>query len=129
MFNILPNSNYYVLDIIDFFRNNNIEEYVKNNDNILGYSFQEIAIFLNEYLFGEDIEHDILSEERNFFSYSFSESLPKNLEEILEKIKNIILYDKWYVKMDINIFVSILIDIGYSKAQALEYYKKIVIEI
>lgn len=50
-------------------------------------------------------------------------------EKKREVIKNIILYDKWYVKMDINIFVSILIDIGYSKAQALEYYKKIVIEI
>ena len=93
LFNILPNSNYYVLDIIDFFRNNNIEEYVKNNDNILGYSFQEIAIFLNEYLFGEDIEHDILSEERNFFSYSFSESLPKNLEEILENFMDLYIPD------------------------------------
>ena len=44
-----------------------------------------------------------------------------------EVIKNIIQYDKWYIRMDINIFVNILMDIGYSKNQALEYYKKIVI--
>lgn len=46
-----------------------------------------------------------------------------------EVIKNIIQYEKWYVKMDINTFVSILMDIGYSKITAIEYYKKIVIGI
>lgn len=42
-------------------------------------------------------------------------------------IKNIIQFNDWFVKMDINLFVSILYDIGYSKEQALKYYKIIVL--
>lgn len=53
----------------------------------------------------------------------------ENCNDVNKKklIKNIIQYKKWYVNMDINVFVSILIDIGYSKEKALEYYKTIVL--
>ena len=83
LFNRLPNSNYYVLDIIDFFKNNNVEEYKKENDTILGYSFPEIAIYLNNYLLGIDIEHDTLSKERNIFTFTFIRSLPQELQDTL----------------------------------------------
>lgn len=53
----------------------------------------------------------------------------ENCNDVNKKklIKNIIQYKKWYVNMDINVFVSILMDIGYSKEKALEYYKTIVL--
>ena len=58
----------------------------------------------------------------------------KNIEKCINKdkkdvINNIIQYEKWYVNMEINTFVSILKDIGYSKDKAIEYYKKIVLDL
>ena len=45
-----------------------------------------------------------------------------------ELIKNIVGYDEWYVNMDVNVFVNILVDLGYTKDQALKYFELIILD-
>ena len=45
-----------------------------------------------------------------------------------ELIKNIVGCDEWYVNMDVNVFVNILVDLGYTKDQALKYFELIILD-
>ena len=82
LFNKITGSNYYVLDIINFFKEKNIEEYVKKYDKILGYSFAEIALILNNYIFQNDYEH--------LFEYAKPGKFIRMPDELRNKLENFI---------------------------------------
>ena len=92
LFNKVPNSNLYLFDIVDFINNNNMDEYVKNNDNILGLSFVEVAKLLNEFIFKIDYTKTNVSTHDKYINL-WKKVIDKELNNKLSKFVDLYIPD------------------------------------